>query len=201
MSNNYTVSLKKMIAKVGESDVRAKLSSFCSLNKDVEKFIRHDAVEFAKQSIAQTFLVFVPDEDEDIPVGYYTLTMKMLRVGKSTVSSNLFRRLRKFGAYDNDKESCDIPSPLIAQISKNYNDEHDKLITGSKLIRLACDDIKRAQEIVGGRTVYLECEDKEKLLRFYQDNGFTEFGKRYLDEDEHDTLEGRYLIRMLKYLD
>ena len=127
MSNNYTVSLKKMIAKVGESEVRAKLSSFCSLNKDVEKFIRNDAVEFAKQNIAQTFLVFVPDEDEDLPVGYYTLTMKMLHVERADMSSNLFRRIKKFGTYDADSESCDIPSPLIAQISKNFNANHDKL--------------------------------------------------------------------------
>ena len=163
--------------------------------------IRHDAVDFAKQNIAQTFLVFVPDEDEDLPVGYYTLTMKMLHVERADMSSNLFRRIKKFGTYDADSESCDIPSPLIAQISKNFNANHDKLINGKELIRLACDDIKRAQEIVGGKTVYLDCEDKEKLKQFYQNNGFTEFRKRYLNEEEQNTIEGRYLIQMIKYLD
>ena len=83
MSNYNTMSLKKLIAEWGESKVRTALSSFCSLNKDVEKFIRHDAVEFAKQHIAQTFLVFVPSEGKDILVGYYTLAMKMLHVERT----------------------------------------------------------------------------------------------------------------------
>ena len=201
MSNYNTMSLKKLIAEWGESKVRTALSSFCSLNKDVEKFIRHDAVEFAKQHIAQTFLVFVSSEGKDILVGYYTLTMKMLHVERTDMSSNLFRRIKKFGTYDADKENCDIASPLIAHISKNYNADHNKLITGDKLLGLACDDIKRAQAIVGGKTVYLDCEDKDKLKQFYQNNGFTEFRKRSLNVEERDTLEGHYLIQMIKYLD
>ena len=56
------------------------------------------------------------------------------------------------------------------------------------------------QEIVGGKIVYLECEDKPRLIDFYSENGFVNFGKRMLDRDETDTLSGEYLIQMLKYM-
>ena len=56
------------------------------------------------------------------------------------------------------------------------------------------------QAIVGGKIVYLECEDKEPLLDFYSQNGFVNFGKRTLDKDETNTLSGDYLIQMLRYM-
>ena len=52
---------------------------------------------------------------------------------------------------------------------------------------------------LGGRFVYLECEDKPKLIDFYAENGFCEFDRRPLDRDETD-LSGDYLVQMLKYL-
>ena len=61
--------------------------------------------------------------------------------------------------------------------------------------------MKSSYGMIGGKTVYLDCEDKDKLKQFYRNNGFTEFGKRYLGSDEQDTLEGLYLIQMIKYLD
>jgi len=53
---------------------------------------------------------------------------------------------------------------------------------------------------VGGKIVYLECEDKPKLKDFYTENGFVVFGERKLDRDEMDDFEDTYLIQMLKYL-
>lgn len=64
---------------------------------------------------------------------------------------------------------------------------------------MACDKIAEAQFVLGGKVVYLECEDNEKLKNFYSSNGFVEFGKRKLDRDEKDDLSGEYLVQMLKY--
>lgn len=66
--------------------------------------------------------------------------------------------------------------------------------------KLACDKIKSIQDEIGGKVTYLECEDKPKLIEFYESNGFVNFGKRELDKDEKDDLSGQYLIQMLKYL-
>ena len=40
---------------------------------------------------------------------------------------------------------------------------------------------------------------KHTAIEFYSNNGFVNFGKRYLDRDETD-LSGDYLIQMLKYM-
>ncbi len=56
------------------------------------------------------------------------------------------------------------------------------------------------QMIVGGKVVYLECEDVDRLTEFYSSNGFVAFGKRLLDRDETETLKGEYLVQMLKYI-
>ena len=109
-------------------------------------------------------------------------------------------RIRKFATYDDLNKAYKLSSPLIAQIGKNYQNGYDKLITGDELLKIACDKVKEAQKIVGGKTVYLECEDCEKLIDFYSSNGFVVFGKRALDKDEESTLKGRYLLQLLKYL-
>ena len=68
------------------------------------------------------------------------------------------------------------------------------------MLKLACDKVKFVQGEIGGRIVYLECEDKEKLIQFYSDNGFVAFGIRRLDKDEVNIIDGSYLVQMLKYL-
>lgn len=54
--------------------------------------------------------------------------------------------------------------------------------------------------IVGGKVVYLECEEKQKLLDFYGANKFVNFGSRQLEADEKDSLSGIKLIQLLRYL-
>ena len=64
----------------------------------------------------------------------------------------------------------------------------------------AVDAAVAIQAVLGGKFVYLECEDKDALLNFYGDNGFVIFGKRDLDRDERDRQSGQYLVQLLKYL-
>lgn len=64
---------------------------------------------------------------------------------------------------------------------------------------MACDKIARIQFDLGGKFVYLECEDKPKLIDFYTSNGFCAFDRRTLDPDE-TGIDGEYLVQMLKYI-
>ena len=86
------------------------------------------------------------------------------------------KRISKFGQYDDVLKQYMISSPLIAQLGKN--DEYKGLISGDVLLSYACDTVKQAQALLGGKIVYLECEDKVGLLEFYRSNGFVDFGKR-----------------------
>lgn len=201
MTGFNIIALKEMIEQLGEEKTKEILSDFyCPKNPDVEKFIRYKAIEFAKQNIAPTHLVFSSYKDKVRLIGYFTLTVKSFYVSKSRLSKNLTKRISKFGTYDENIKGYHISAPLIAQLGKNFNDNLNELITGDELLKLACDKIKSIQDEIGGKVTYLECEDKPKLIEFYESNGFVNFGKRELDKDEKDDLSGRYLIQMLKYL-
>ncbi|BBK75862.1 hypothetical protein [Clostridium butyricum] len=201
MTGYNLVSLKEMVEQIGEEKTKTFLSDFyCPQNPDVEKFIRYKALEFSKQNIAPTHLVFTSYKEEIRLIGYFTLTIKNFYVAKNKLSKTLAKRISKFGTYDENIKGYSIPAPLIAQLGKNFKDNLNTLITGDELLKLACDKIKSIQSDIGGKITYLECEDKSKLTDFYESNSFVRFGNRPLDKDEKDDLSGDYLVQMLKYL-
>ena len=93
----------------------------------------------------------------------------------------------------------DIPAPLIGQLAKNFSHGYNSLITGDELLKMACDRVRIAQMIIGGKIVYLECENKPALIEFYKRNGFIAFSERPLDRDETSLMSGRTMIQMLRY--
>ena len=201
MDGFVEINLRTYIDAVGDSEAKNQLASFlCPLNADVQEFLRIKAFEFSKQGITQTHLVFASYQNEPVLVGYYSLTNKVITVKKSTLSATSAKRIAKFGTFNEQSHCYIVPAPLIAQIGKNYANGYYKLISGDVLLSLACAKVKQVQLDVGGKIVYLECEDHPKLLEFYARNGFCNFGKRLLDKDERDLLSGEYLIQMMKYL-
>lgn len=118
----------------------------------------------------------------------------------SLPSRNWQRRISRFAQYDKDIKRYTLSAPLIGQIPKNYYNSYNFLVTGDEPLKMALDKVRQMQAIVGGKIVYLECEDKPMLLDFYGQNGFVNFGKRPLDRDETTSLDGEYLIQMLKYI-
>lgn len=201
MNGFVIVNLLELLNQYGDEYVKNILSDFsCPQNKDVENFLLVKAVEFARQGYSQTHLVFASYKEKPVLVGYFTLANKYIAIKSSSrvISKNMQRRLSKFGQYNEVTKSYYISALLIGQLGKNAN--YNNIITGGELLRLACETVKEAQNIVGGKFVYLECEDKDRLKEFYKTNGFYDFGQRQLDKDELDDFCGTYLIQMLKYL-
>jgi len=175
----------------------------CPHNGDVEIFLKEKAVEFAKQRIAATYLVFKQYKGEDVVVGYFSIAQKYFHIDAKNIerlSRTLRKRVNKFATYDNDLRRYVVSAILIGQLGKNYTHGYDNLIRGDDLLRIACDKVEQIQRISSGKIVYLECEDKVALKEFYERNGVFAFGERVLDCDESDVLSGSYLIQMFKYL-
>ena len=204
MSGYIGINLRDILNddSLGESVAKNVLSSFsCPLNPDVEYFLRHTAIEFSKQSISSTYLVMASYKDQYVLCGYFALANKVFCIEKDSFPNrNWKRRMAKFGQFDKTVQRYTISAPLIGQLGKNYANGYDKLITGDELLKLALDKVREMQYIVGGKIVYLECEQKEKLIDFYQSNGFVNFGMRALDRDETDKLSGESLVQMLRYM-
>ena len=192
------INLKDIYNAIGEEKTKEKLREFsCSLNNDVEYFLKEKAIEFSKQDISRTYIVMSQYKNKDVIVGYFAITNKVTNIKKVNLSKTKRKNLLKFAVYDKENKNYSISLPLIGQIGKNYTNNFNKLISGDLLLKLAFDKIKEAQEIVGGRFVFIECEDKQKLLHFYESNGFVCFGKRNLEKDEIDKNTGKYLLQML----
>lgn len=196
MSYNI-ISLENMREAIGERQTKKLLDDFeCSLNKDVEYFIKENALEFSKRGISRTFLVGSTYKSKHVIIAYFSLAYKVTRIKKDGLSHGLKKRLARFSKGDNSKYYT-ISLPLIGQLGKNYKNDYNNLISGDDLLKLACGKIKEAQNIIGGKFAFLECEDKEKLKEFYERNGFVCFGKRNLERDEREKNSGEYLLQML----
>lgn len=201
MSYNV-IRIKDMYEALGEEKLKYILNDFeCDLNKDVENFIREKAIDFFKLDISQTFIVTHLYQNKTVIVGYFALTNKVTKIRRSSLSNNWRKRLARFSNKDDlDEKYFSVSLPLIGQLGKNYKNNYNTLISGDLLLKFACDKVKEAQKILGGRMVYLECEDVPKLREFYESNGFVCFGKRNLDKDEKEKNTGEYLLQMLCYL-
>ena len=204
MDGYVLVNLKDLIEQIGEKDARSVLSNFyCPLNLDVQGYLRNNAIEFARQGIASTHLVFTSYKEAPVLIGYFTLANKTIRVPADKVSKSLGKRLNKFSqdrSQTRGTKDYIISAPLIGQLGKNFSNEYNKLISGDVLIKIALDKVREGQRIWGGKIVYLECEENARLIEFYRSNGFYSFGKRTLDRDERSVQKGSELVQMLKYL-
>ena len=202
MAEFIQIKLEDMVAELGESEVKNILSSFVSpKNIDVQDFIQNKAIIFSQQSLGKTVLVYWLSDDgkERHLVGYYTLANKILNISHSALSNRLSSRVFRYATYNQENDVYSIAAILIGQLSKNFLDGNELLISGSDLLQMALDRIREVQSEIGGKVVFLECEDNPHLIEFYSKNGFVECGKRKKDRDEIGS-EKDYLIQMIMYL-
>lgn len=195
-----TVNLIDMVDELGEDRVKSILLEFCCpINEDVEYFIKHKAIEFSKRGWSRTHLVFMSHKKKLALVGYFTLANKNILITKKSLSKTKMKTISSFGQYDHNQKGYLIAAPLLAQFGKNFKYVSEKLISGDELMQIALDKIAMIQYDLGGRLLYLECEDVECLISFYEKHGFVKSGKRSLDKDE-THLKGEYLIQMIKIM-
>jgi hypothetical protein len=196
------IKLNDMIQEIGEDETRSILSYFsCPQNKDVESFLKTKAILFSKRGLSKTTLVYWVSADGSSKelVGYYTVAQKVIKISQGSLSSNERRKLWGHGKFDSTSKEYIIPAPLIAQLGKNFSNGNNALISGNELLSLAMQKIKLIQNEIGGKFAYLECEDIDKLINFYEDNNFKIFGKRKLDLDETE-INGAYLLQLFTLL-
>lgn len=188
-----TVLLNDLIYKfrLSEDEIYSRLAEFsCPLNEDVEYFVKHKAVQFEKVDLARTYLIYAIDNNEPKLCGMYALA-----TGHLELDSKLTRKQKKsfFGTtYAFGKT---INTHLIGQLSKNYTNGNDKLISGDLLIELAFERIKEKNMLSPSPVIHIDCKDESKLKQFYEKMGFVYFKKN----EDKDLL--MYLMPMKKVKD
>jgi hypothetical protein len=144
----------------------AAVGKFSCKDKEVEDFLRNKAFDFDARHKSRTYLVVDDEkaEQELVVLGFFSLTMKTLELG-STLSKNVIKRIDGFS-----KEVMATEAVLIGQLGKNQNCQ--SVIDGQTILEFALDVVYMIHELAGGRIVFLECEDKPRLVDFYTSNGF-----------------------------
>lgn len=186
------IALKKFLEMASEEKVAEVISFFkCEKDPDIENFIKDKAITYERKAKSRTYLIF---DEEALLTGefkllaYFAVAMQTLKIPEGTSSSQI-RRLDGLYSRKGDGMITEIPAFLIGQLGKNdsYADE----IVGDEITDYALSVISRAQEIIGGRIVYIECQDKLELKEFYSRNGFKVFR-----QDTDDKLI--QMVRLLK---
>lgn len=127
--------------RLGEDKLEQLLSEFsCPLNMDVERFLKQQAIEFAKKHQAVTYLVLSLEDAELL--GYFSITIKPLVVRAEPFSNTVRRKLARFSEIDKGEQTYNLAAYLIAQLGKNFNDGARERITGQELLEAA---IRHAQ--------------------------------------------------------
>ena len=167
----------------------------CPRNPDIERFLKNSAVEFTKKSQSVTYFAFSREDAELL--GYFTLTVKPLTVEASKMSKTVIRKLERVSRLDEASQTYTTAAYLIAQLGKNYTGGANERISGGELLGLAWDVVRRSQYTLGGVIAFVEAEEHERLLSFYQDNGFRQFDRRVSPDapgKPHDLVQ---MLRML----
>lgn len=187
------INLLDLIAQAGEDKVRTILNTFdCKKNLEVENFVRSKAIDFAKKKVTITHLL----TDETDVLAMFALTHKAIDIKSGSLTHSFEKRLAKYVPPENDGLTYKASGFLLAQFGKNYGVNNGKSITGNEIMNSVFEVVRNVQHEVGGRLLYLECENKKRLLDFYQNenNGFKCFDERFSKEE---NLVYEQLIKIL----
>lgn len=197
MSECIAVNIQDMLKAIGEEELQSLLSDFSSpLNEEVEDFVRNKSIEFAKKKLSITYLVIgKTDGGENLLAGIFTLAHKAVEVTNTNISNSARRKLERYARLDRETDKYNVSAFLIAQFGKNSAVPGGWEITGNELMDLTFEILKHVQYYVGGGVVYLDCEEIDKVLEFYQSdyNRFKRFGERKSES------EGKRYLQLLRF--
>jgi len=155
---------------VDEASLKHLLSSFVCVeatsesSRDVMTFLLETSVDMERRGLTRTYLI-LDDEmwaNDMVKIdGFFSLALKTIYFSKET-DKNLIEKI--FG--ERNKKSC--PAYLIAQLARSVDSKAGK---GAECLQTALSYITNAQDIVGGRLVYLDCKPERRV--YYENNGFT----------------------------
>ena len=183
-----TENILDIIENSGENDLINDLSAFSSpRNPEIEEFIRSKAIDFAKRKLSITYLV--NDLSDGNILGYFTLTHKSIIISDVNLSSTTRKKLARYSRMDKVSGNYMASAFLLAQFGKNYSVDGGNRISGAELMKFATDVLTNIQRQIGGGIVYLDCEDKPKLVSFYTDQNFKRFDDRFSSEDNQEYIQ------------
>jgi hypothetical protein len=156
------VPLKEVIDRDRLDFILGAIAQFTCLDDDVETFLKEKAIDFERRDKSRSYLII--DDKTNALLGYFTLSLKALPFRKG-VSKSVIKGIDGFS-----RDIGAVGIILIGQFGKDK--ELAKEVDGKHLFDICMETVYRAQRIIGGRFVLLECREIEKVVSFYSRQGF-----------------------------
>lgn len=103
---------------IGEESVVDVLSGFsCPKNKEIENFVRNNAVEFAKRKMSITYLLL--DESSRV-LAIFAITHKAVQIFGTNLSATLQKKIQRYAQKNEKTDEYALSAFLIGQFGKNY---------------------------------------------------------------------------------
>ena len=155
----------------------------CTKDLSVQHFLTDLAIKYEEKNKTRTYLILNEDELNNnkiiIILGYFSIALQVLEI-PDTTSKTKIKKIDGLSSSRHDELILTHPVYLIGQIAKN---DSCSVTIGKTIIDMALDIIKTSQGCVGGRIVLIECEEKTKLIEFYNTSGF-----EILQKDKNDRM-------------
>lgn len=101
------------------------------------------------------------------------------------------KKLSMHAKLDETINCFDVSAFLIAQFGKNFAVADGTAVSGDHLMDDVFSILSEAQHLIGGGAVFLECEENENLLSFYQNdnNRFKLYGEHISEKENKKYLQ------------
>ena len=154
-------SLTVLLKTYGPETTSSFLDSFRSVHDSAtETFLRTKAIDMEVRDLSRTYLAVSDDEIKIL--GYITISIKCMKVPEENLLSGKTKK-----SMNIDSRTNIVQSYLIGQLSRSADAPKG---LGSYLLDVAFDKLNQARELVGCRTVRLDCHDE--LIPYYEKHGF-----------------------------
>ncbi|BAP62579.1 GNAT family protein [Methanococcus maripaludis] len=150
-------------------------------------FLYDTAIPNELKSRSRTYIKYGNYNDTFQFLGYFSIALKVIDFGDE-VSKTAIKKMT------GDKDKKNTSGYLIGQFAINDKFRTSKdVMSGKTLLEDCLDQLYEANGIVGGKLIIIECKESEKLIEFYERNGF-----RYLQKVQ--TPNNGELVQMIKLL-
>ena len=180
-------------------EVREKCLPFSCGVDDLDDFFLNDAELYADELLGKTYCWVTANAPYRI-VALFTLSNDSIKTKlMSTTDKNRFQR-----NIVNPKRGRSYPAVLIGRLGVNREFQNSSSHVGRQLMSFIKDWFRHEDNKTGCRFIVVDAYNEEKVLGFYERNGFVplykteELEKQYYDIPQNEPLKTRLLYFDLK---
>jgi len=181
---------EKALKKRGKEIFTQFVSSFsCCKNADCENHLKNKAFDQEVANQGRTYFIVNSQKIDEI-WGFFSIHIHILDITSIAIET----KQKLLGSGFSNKaieEISQVESFLISQICKN--DKFKTKIQGKDILAETFLIFEKVRQSIGGRFIYLDSIDNEKVIALYKSIGFVELKDKHYSEKTKGFLQSMIL--------